>query len=128
MCASAGRESALREPEHYHLPLPHTLSPGDPKQLFTSHMVPMAQIMERLSQEIYQSDDTKSLEERSKKCLEIDRNLHAWKSQLPSSLDFDRTSLTEPEWVSKQKVVLRNRKFTLLFVLRIVLRSFKQDS
>jgi hypothetical protein len=114
MCASAGRESALREPEHYHLPLPHTLSPGDPKQLFTSHMVPMAQIMERLSQEIYQSGDTKNLEQRSKKCLAIDRSLLEWKSKLPSSLDFDRTSLTEPEWVSKQKVVLRNRQSALV--------------
>jgi hypothetical protein len=110
MCASAGRESALREPEHYNLPLPYTLSPEDPKQLFTSHMVPMAQIMEQLSKEIYQSDNTKSLEERSKKCLEIDQRLLKWKSQLPSSLDFEKTSLTEPEWVSKQKVVLRNRK------------------
>jgi hypothetical protein len=110
MCASAGRESALREPKHYQLPLPHILSPDDPQQLFTSHMVPMAQIMEQLSQEIYQSDKTKSLEERSKKCLEIDRSLLEWKSRLPPSLDFDKTSLTEPEWVSKQKVVLRNRK------------------
>jgi hypothetical protein len=111
MCASAGRESALREPEHYPLPLPYTLSPEDPKQLFTSHMVPMARIMEQLSKEIYQSDNTKSLEERSKKCLGIDQSLLKWKSQLPPSLDFEKTSLTEPEWVSKQKVVLRNREY-----------------
>lgn len=128
MCASAGRESSLREPSHYKLRFPHVLvslgpvatspvptnfsqAPEDPKQAFTSHMVALAHLMDQLSQEIYQSDDPKSLAERSSKCLDIDRQLIQWKGNLPVSLDFDRTSLTEPEWVAKQKVVLRNRKF-----------------
>jgi hypothetical protein len=85
-------------------------APEDPKQTFTSHMVALAQLMDQLSQEIYQSDDPKSLADRSNKCLDIDRRLIQWKSNLPASLDFDKTSLVEPEWVAKQKVVLRNRK------------------
>jgi hypothetical protein len=92
------------------LPLIGRQAPDDPKQAFTSHMVALAQLMDQLSQEIYQSDDPKSLAERSSKCLDIDRRLILWKSNLPNCLDFDKTSLTEPEWVAKQKVVLRNRK------------------
>lgn len=80
-------------------------------------MVTLAQLMDELSQEVYQSDDLKSLAERSNKCLDIDRRLIQWKSNLPVSLDFDKTSLVEPEWVAKQKVVLRKRKFSIL-VLR----------
>ena len=110
MCASAGRESSLREVTHYHLPFPHALAPDNPKQLFTSHMVVLAQLMEDLSQETTHPDFNKQLPAKSKKCLEIDRRLIDWKNQLPPALDFEKTSLVEPEWVSKQKVVLRNRK------------------
>jgi hypothetical protein len=92
-------------------PLMAQQAPEDPKQAFTSHMVALAHLMDQLSQEIYQSDDPKSLAERSSKCLDIDRRLIQWKSNLPVSLDFDKTSLIEPEWVAKQKVVLRNREF-----------------
>jgi hypothetical protein len=74
-------------------------------------MVALANLMDQLSQEIYQPDDPKSLAERSRKCIDIDRRLILWKRNLPISLDFDKTSLIEPEWVAKQKVVLRNRKF-----------------
>lgn len=92
------------------VPLTGRQAPNDPKQAFTSHMIALAQLMDQLSQEIYQSDDPKSLVERSSKCLDIDRRLIQWKSNLPLSLDFDKTSLVEPEWVAKQKVVLRNRE------------------
>ncbi|KAF2427355.1 hypothetical protein EJ08DRAFT_354842 [Tothia fuscella] len=109
MCASAGRESALREPEHYRLRLPHILVPEDPKQQFTSHMVALARIMAQLSDEIYKFNDQRSLREKSHECLDLDKQLVIWKSQLPLSLDFDQSSLVEPEWVSKQKIVLRNR-------------------
>lgn len=131
MCASAGRESSLREPSHYRLQFPHILvsvehvnasiplmwrqAPEDPKQAFTSHMIALAQLMDQfMSQEIYQSDDPKSWVERSSKCLDIDRRLIQWKSNLPLALDFDKTSLVEPEWVAKQKVVLRNRRSSLM--------------
>lgn len=73
-------------------------------------MVALSEIMAQLSQKIYPSDDSKSLKEKSQNCLDLDRRLIGWKSQLPTALDFDQTSLVEPEWISKQKVVLRNRR------------------
>lgn len=112
MCAAAGRESSLRESHHYRIPLPHTVAPDDPKQLFHTHMVSLAQIISDLSQETTDPDFNLRLPEKSKRCLEIDMRLVDWKENLPPVLDFDSTSLVEPEWMSKQKVVLRNRKCT----------------
>jgi hypothetical protein len=76
-------------------------------------MVALSEIMAQLSQEIYQPDDSKGLKEKSQNCLDLDKRLIGWKSQLPVALDFDRTSLVEPGWVSKQKVVLRNRRLII---------------
>ncbi|KIW02725.1 uncharacterized protein PV09_06159 [Verruconis gallopava] len=109
MCAAAGRESSLREPERYRIRLPHFAAPDDPKQPFQTYMISLAQIVEELSQETTDPEFNLHLPEKSVRCLEIDRKLVNWKNQLPPNLDWDSASLVEPEWVSKQKVVLRNR-------------------
>jgi hypothetical protein len=110
MCAAAGRESSLRDPRHYRIPLPHLAAPDDPKQMFHTQMIGLAQIVDELSQETTDPDFNLHLPEKSRRCLEIDRKLVDWKNQLPADLDWDSASLVESEWVSKQKVVLRNRK------------------
>jgi hypothetical protein len=110
MCAAAGRESSLRDPRHYRIPLPHLAAPDDPKQMFHTQMIGLAQIVDELSQETTDPDFNMHLPEKSRRCLEIDRKLVDWKNQLPADLDWDSASLVESEWVSKQKVVLRNRK------------------
>jgi hypothetical protein len=113
MCAVAGRESSLRDPSAYRIPLPHVAAPEDPKQMFHTKMVHLANIVAELSVETTDPEFSSRLGEKSTNCLSIDAKLLEWKRSLPSSLDWETSSLVEPEWVSKQKVVLRNRTFLL---------------
>jgi hypothetical protein len=110
MCAAAGRESSLRPPSAYRMPLPHEAAPDDPKQLFHTKMIDLACIVAELSVETTDPDFGNKMNVKSANCLAIDRKLLDWKKSLPSTLDWEASSLVEPEWVSKQKVVLRNRK------------------
>lgn len=129
MCASVGRESALREPRQYQIPLPQTLvgccTPGAGQvwltgqplesscQALIGYMVGLAQLLRELSHEVYQSDSTLTLAERSVRSLSLDKRLMDWKDQLPPTLSLEKMSLVEPEWVSKQKIVLRLRQCLL---------------
>ncbi|EON61503.1 hypothetical protein W97_00718 [Coniosporium apollinis CBS 100218] len=111
MCASVGRESALREPHHYQVPLPQILPLESSCQALIGCMVALAQLLRELSHEVYQSNSTLTLTERSARSLSLDKRLMVWKDQLPPTLNLEKTSLVEPEWVSKQKIVLRLRFF-----------------
>ena len=114
MCATAGRESSLRDPRQYRIPLPHIAAPDDPKQMFQTKMIDLAHIVVELAAVTEDPDFGQKLGEKSAMCLEIDAKLCSFKKALPPNLDWESSSLVEPEWVSKQKVVLRNRKFISL--------------
>ncbi|OCL04280.1 hypothetical protein AOQ84DRAFT_271052, partial [Glonium stellatum] len=72
-------------------------------------MVPLAQLLKQLWSEVYQSNINTNLSEKSLKSLCLDRQLIQWRAQLPSILDLEKTSLTEPEYITKQKIVLKLR-------------------
>lgn len=50
------------------------------------------------------------LEPKSEIAMKIDRNLQAWKANLPQWLNPNHVSLKEPEWMSKQRLALNIRK------------------
>jgi hypothetical protein len=72
-----------------------------------SEMVHLAAILRRISKQIYH--DSKGLDECQKSlvAIELDALLDKWKTQLPEWLSLDTASIREPEWATKQKLVLR---------------------
>jgi hypothetical protein len=70
-------------------------------------MVHLATILRRISKQIYH--DSKGLDECQKSLVatELDELLDKWKRQLPEWLSLDTASIREPEWATKQKLVLR---------------------
>jgi hypothetical protein len=72
-----------------------------------SEMVHLAAILRRISKRIYH--DSKGLDECQKSlvAIELDELLDKWKMQLPEWLSLDTASIREPEWATKQKLVLR---------------------
>jgi hypothetical protein len=73
-------------------------------------MVKFAAILLRASKEIYHEAKHLSLEERSSIASDLDACLTQWKASLPPWLRSDPNLLKEPEWVSKQRIVLELRK------------------
>ena len=73
-------------------------------------MVGLAQLLKGLSHELYHPSRNVTLAERSAKSLNLDQRLMEWKAKLPPNLDMEKTSLVEPEWVTKQKIVLELRR------------------
>jgi len=109
MCASAGREATLREPSYYRIPLPYALAPNDPKQSLSEHMVALAHLLQELNQETSRIERQALTTHNSMKSLDLDQRLLDWKSDLPRMLDLESISLVEPEWLTKQKIVLTLR-------------------
>ena len=70
-------------------------------------MVPFAEIVRTASEELYLPNRVKPLAQVSEKALELDEALQRWQQSLPPHLRADQQSLKDPEWVSKQSVVLR---------------------
>jgi hypothetical protein len=77
-------------------------------------MVEFALLLKRLSTEIYQPSSDSSWSKRSSKSLELDQRLVEWKCRLPQNLNVDKSSMSEPEWVAKQKIVLKLRKYSVV--------------
>lgn len=117
VCCSLGRETFLREPTYYSVfmgkfpdPLPSQYASGsDMNVFFARAMTELAYILKRTSEEIYHSP-SKSQLDRSQAALKLDEDLVVWKSLLSPVFDLDHTSLTEPETVTKRKIVLKLRK------------------
>lgn len=109
MSASAGREATLREPTYYRIALPYALAPNDPKQSLSEHMVALAHLLQELYQESFRMERPALTTHDSVKSLDLDRRLLDWKASLPRQLDLDSGSLVEPEWLTKQKIVLTLR-------------------
>lgn len=78
-----------------------------PSISMVGEMVHLAAILRRISKQIYH--DSKGLDECQKSlvAIELDELLDKWKMQLPEWLSLDTASIREPEWATKQKLVLR---------------------
>lgn len=109
MSASAGREATLREPTYYRIALPYALAPNDPKQCLSEHMVALAHLLQELYRETSRTEGPALTTQNSMKSLGLDQRLLDWKAGLPRLLDLDSVSLVEPEWLTKQKIVLTLR-------------------
>lgn len=109
MCTSAGREPSLRQPSGYEwrpAVQPHL---HDMAQDIVRLMVPLAHILKQLAEDVYPDRTDPDTNGASIKSLELDSRLEGWKAGLPLSWDLKHQSLTEPEWMTKQKTVLELR-------------------
>ena len=75
-------------------------------------MTELAYILKRTSEEIYHSPSAVSQINKSVAALNLDRDLLQWKAQLSPSFDLDDTPLTEPESITKRKIVLKLRFYS----------------
>jgi len=119
-CAS-GRDMLMRPSSHYQLPLPPT-SPNadflsDHGDSFVATMVLLADILRQASEELYQSTATPTIRQ-AEIAKRLDDSLTLWKDTLPNALQFGRESLSEPESISRQKVVLELRYYSARMLLR----------
>ena len=127
MCCASGRDTSLKSPVHYDLPLPDDSrdNPADETSntviAFVSVTVSLANLLKRASEELYQSNSV-NLRGRALVAADLDRALERWKDDLPPPLNYTKVSLTEPERVSRQKTVLKLRYFSarILFHRRFV--------
>lgn len=109
MCTSAGREPSLRPPSGYEWQ-PTIQSRTDyTAEDIIQLMVPLAHILKQLAEDVYRDQRNSDLSGASIKSLELDRRLERWKADLPSCWHLKQQSLTEPEWMTKQKIVLELR-------------------
>jgi hypothetical protein len=72
-----------------------------------NEMVRFAVVLRKTSKDIYHDSQGRTLQQKSMRALELDAELMAWRRNLPGWLKLDSTSFTEPEWASKQKLVLQ---------------------
>ena len=84
-------------------------------------MTELAYILKRTSEEIYHSPSAISQVDKSVAALNLDRDLLQWKAQLAPIFDLDDTPLTEPESVTKKKIVLKLRFYSARILIH---RSF----
>ena len=107
MSMSAGRASALAEPSCYIASLPSTVS--SLPESFISYMVPFAALLNDICRKIYNANALIHRDQKSRECLVIDQQLQQWKHELDLSWSTSSSSLTEPEWRTKQKLVCNLR-------------------
>jgi hypothetical protein len=127
VCCSLGRETFLREPTYYRVfmgkfpdPLPIQYATGSDQNVFFARaMTELAFILKRTSEEIYHSQN-RSQVEMAQTALKLDEDLALWKSQLSLVFDLDNTSLTEPETVTKRKIVLKLRYYSARILIHRV--------
>ncbi|KAK7421801.1 hypothetical protein QQX98_002017 [Neonectria punicea] len=108
-CSSAGRQSFLREPSHYRIPLPRVPDPPGPSLYLISYMVELADILMEVSANACRPDEAATLFQRSERTFTLDERLSTWKSQLRDPLNLEKASLDEAELITKQKIVPRLR-------------------
>ena len=87
--------------------------PRSEDTFFARSMTELAHILKRASEEIYHTASTVSRVDKSQAALNLDDSIVHWKSQLSPMFPLDSTSLTEPESVTKRKVVLKLRTYVL---------------
>lgn len=79
-------------------------------------MISFAEILRIASDELYHTAEQRSPLEISEAVWHLDGLLDDWKRSLPKCLDLNTTSIREPEWISKQKIVLNLREFRVHLV------------
>lgn len=72
-----------------------------------NEMVYFGFLLRRISKEIYHDSKGLNMSQKSGVAIELDALLKRWRDQLPEWLNLDSVSFREPEWASKQKVVLQ---------------------
>jgi hypothetical protein len=77
-------------------------------------MVSLAQIMSEASHQLYHSTQ-RSMSEKSRLAMDLDARLLEWRANIPPFLNPEATTLNDPEWAFKQKLVLRLRMSTEVF-------------
>jgi hypothetical protein len=90
--------------------MPSMYASNDNTLFFARANTELAYILKRTSEDIYHSGSTVAQTDKHQAALNLDEDLLVWKSQLLPEFDFDNASLTEPETVTKRKVVLKLRK------------------
>lgn len=105
MCTSAGRESALRSASSHSIQIPLKVAEEDSPYDIIRFMVPLAGILHQVSEEVYHPQGLVT----PGNALELNRRLEDWKNQLPPAWTMEALTLTEPEWMTKQKIVLKLR-------------------
>ncbi|EAU38418.1 predicted protein [Aspergillus terreus NIH2624] len=111
--------SALSSPAHEFQSTPgNQLDPDaeDDDIAMIPAMVALAQIMSEASHLLYHSPK-RSISERSRIAMALDRKLFDWKSNLPKCLNIDAASLNDTEWAFKQKLVLRLRFYNTFILI-----------
>lgn len=127
MSCSAGRRDSLGKPYNYQIPMPAIEGMADSlldhtfieqKQVaMVNEMVSFAAILRRVSRKLYHDSKNLTLLQKSVVATDLEVSLDAWKDQLPEWLQFDKTSLDNDEWATKQKLVLQLRYLNAKIVL-----------
>jgi len=76
-------------------------------------MVPLADLLNHLSRDANQSNSVATMVERSTRCLSLEQQLMALRDGLSPGFEETRRSLAEPEYVKKQRTVVKLRKWLL---------------
>lgn len=86
-----------------------------------NEMVHFGFLLRRISKEIYHDSKGLTALQKSTIALELDELLQQWRSNLPDWLNLNSVSFREPEWASKQKLVLKLSKnaSTINFALHL---------
>ncbi|KAJ5720363.1 transcriptional regulator family: Fungal Specific TF [Penicillium malachiteum] len=108
----------MKELHHYQASLPklkihfgdHDPDAEDNDIAMIPVMVSLAQIMSEASHQLYHSTQL-SLREKSHLAMGLEKRLQDWKSNIPTFLNLDANTLSDPEWAFKQKLVLRLRYY-----------------
>ncbi len=87
-------------------------------------MTELAHILKRTLEENYQTASIVSRIDKSQAALNLDESLVRWKSLLSPVFDLDSTSLTEPESITKRKVVLKLRLSSSPHLRTIIVDTF----
>ncbi|KAJ5886901.1 transcriptional regulator family: Fungal Specific TF [Penicillium subrubescens] len=124
MCCSSGRLDSMKELHYYQVSLPKlkvnvgTLDPDaeDNDIAMIPTMVSLAQIMSEASHQLYHATK-RSISENSRLAMDLDARLLEWKANIPSFLNPEATTLNDPEWAFKQKLVLRLRYYNTRILL-----------
>ncbi len=73
-------------------------------------MVDLAHIVADIAENAGLAHQSNKLEQCSETALTLITSLREWKAALPAELNFDETTLGEPELITKQKIVLKLRE------------------
>ncbi|KEF54081.1 uncharacterized protein A1O9_09876 [Exophiala aquamarina CBS 119918] len=120
MSCASGRGIVLKPPAHYMLAHPADIQPPSTTRathdMFINIMVSLAGLLRQVFEDLYQQyhfDRQGSRDTVRKLAQELD----SWRMHLPPVFNFDRVSLTDPDHIRRQKVVLKIRYYNVQILL-----------